>query len=256
MSFFQAVLIAWKRSACRSSRASSRCIGVTIGVTFLIAVVSIVGGMSRYMQDDLVGKLIAVNSFNLRRQPDIQLGDVTEDEVRDVAPPPAHQGHRRAAPVAAALAARRHCGPTESGGNLDGRIGVRAAPRRMQCSTVSNDWFTIKKMGVAKGRLISAAGVHARHAGRRHRPGRRRPLLPEPRSDRPRAAHPEHSLHRDRRRREAGQRLRHLAGQVRHRAGQVAAQPLGQSARRHRPDDHPGARATSACATRWKRRAP
>ncbi len=49
-------------------------IGVTIGVTFLIAVVSIVGGMSRYMKDDLVGKLIAVNSFNLRQRPDIQTG--------------------------------------------------------------------------------------------------------------------------------------------------------------------------------------
>src|SRR5262249_60743295 len=58
-------------------------IGVTIGVTFLIAVVSIVGGMGRYMQDDLVGKLIAVNSFNLRRTPDIQLGDVTEAERRE-----------------------------------------------------------------------------------------------------------------------------------------------------------------------------
>jgi ABC-type lipoprotein release transport system permease subunit len=37
-------------------------VGVMIGVMFLIAVVSIVAGMSRYMEDDLVGKLIAVTS--------------------------------------------------------------------------------------------------------------------------------------------------------------------------------------------------
>src|SRR5205085_10202171 len=52
--------------------------GVTIGVTFLIAVVSIVGGMSRYMQDDLIGKLIAVNSFSLRSRPDFQMGDARQ----------------------------------------------------------------------------------------------------------------------------------------------------------------------------------
>ena len=29
------------------------------------------------------------------------------------------------------------------------------SPKGMQCSTVSSDWFTIKKMGVTKGRLIA-----------------------------------------------------------------------------------------------------
>src|SRR5262249_50234484 len=29
------------------------------------------------------------------------------------------------------------------------------SPRSMQCSTISQDWFTIKRMGVSQGRLIS-----------------------------------------------------------------------------------------------------
>src|SRR3954471_19573524 len=75
--FLQAVRIAWDTIRVQKLKSFFTVIGVTIGVTFLIAVVSIVSGMGRYMKDDLVGKLIAVNSFNLRKQPDIQLGDVT-----------------------------------------------------------------------------------------------------------------------------------------------------------------------------------
>src|SRR3569832_1920211 len=82
MSFLQAVLIAWDTIRVQKLKSFFTVLGVTIGVTFLIAVVSIVGGMSRYMKEDLVGKLIAVNAFNLRRSPDIQLGDVPEEEWR------------------------------------------------------------------------------------------------------------------------------------------------------------------------------
>src|SRR5437763_4440392 len=82
MLFFEAVRLAFAQIRAQKLKSFFTLIGVTIGVTFLIAVVSIVSGMGRYMKDDLVGKLIAVNSFNLRKQPDIQLGDVTEAEQR------------------------------------------------------------------------------------------------------------------------------------------------------------------------------
>jgi putative ABC transport system permease protein len=54
-------------------------IGVTISVMFLIAVVSIVQGMNRYVEEDFAGKFLGVNTFTLRSYPDIQ-NDVTEDE--------------------------------------------------------------------------------------------------------------------------------------------------------------------------------
>src|SRR5919112_51853 len=54
-----------------------------LGVTFLIAVVSIVEGMGRYMEQDFVGKLMGINTFELRRQPNINLGDVTEATWRE-----------------------------------------------------------------------------------------------------------------------------------------------------------------------------
>ena len=113
-----------RRSACRSSRASSRCIGVTIGVTFLIAVVSIVGGMSRYMKDDLVGKIIAVNSFNLRRQPEHSARRRDEDErARDGA---AVRGSRSATSRRSPRRCRRTCSwAVESCDQPQRRIDVR-----------------------------------------------------------------------------------------------------------------------------------
>ena len=54
-------------------------IGVLIGVTFLIAVVSIVQGMNVYMEDKFVNKLVGANAFQLRRQPNFNMGNVTHD---------------------------------------------------------------------------------------------------------------------------------------------------------------------------------
>src|SRR5512146_297429 len=57
-------------------------VGVLIGVTFLIAVVSIVQGMNVYMEDQFANRLIGLNTFTLRRQPGINTGNVTEETWR------------------------------------------------------------------------------------------------------------------------------------------------------------------------------
>ncbi len=53
-------------------------IGVLIGVTFLIAVVSIVQGMNRYMVDRFANTLIGANTFELRQRPNIITGGITD----------------------------------------------------------------------------------------------------------------------------------------------------------------------------------
>ena len=58
-------------------------IGVLIGVTFLIAVVSIVQGMNQYMKERFANGLIGVNSFEVRRMPAIETGNVTDDTWRE-----------------------------------------------------------------------------------------------------------------------------------------------------------------------------
>jgi putative ABC transport system permease protein len=54
-------------------------LGVLIGVTFLIAVVSIVQGMNVYMEDQFANRLVGLNTFQLRRMPNFNSGNVTED---------------------------------------------------------------------------------------------------------------------------------------------------------------------------------
>jgi putative ABC transport system permease protein len=54
-------------------------IGVLIGVTFLIAVVSIVQGMNSYMEDRFANTLVGANTFELRQRLAFTTGNVPED---------------------------------------------------------------------------------------------------------------------------------------------------------------------------------
>src|SRR5919106_6487543 len=85
VSYFEAVRLALGQIRVQKLKSFFTLLGVTIGVTFLIAVVSIVGGMSRYMREELVGKIIAVNSFELRHRPNLNMGDVDESVWREYA---------------------------------------------------------------------------------------------------------------------------------------------------------------------------
>jgi putative ABC transport system permease protein len=54
-------------------------IGVLIGVTFLIAVVSIVQGMNVYMEEKFANALVGHNTFKLRQRPNFVGGNVSDD---------------------------------------------------------------------------------------------------------------------------------------------------------------------------------
>src|SRR5580693_1816310 len=79
MSFFEAIILALQTIRVQKLKSFFTALGVCIGVTFLITVVSIVNGMGKYMEDELVGKLIALNSFELRHRPNINIGDVPRE---------------------------------------------------------------------------------------------------------------------------------------------------------------------------------
>jgi len=151
MLFFQAVRIAFETIRVQKLKSFFTVIGVTIGVMFLIAVVSIVGGMGRYMKDDLVGKIIAVNAFNLRQRPDFQMGDMTQAQWEEYRRRPRITQIDVEA-VAPSLAPDV-LWAVQSTDNLSVESPY-GSPRTLECSTVSPDWFTIKKMGVSQGRPI------------------------------------------------------------------------------------------------------
>jgi putative ABC transport system permease protein len=128
--------------------------GVTMGVMFLIAVVAVVNGMARYVEEDFAGKFLGVNTFNLRRFPDFNMGDVSEatwrqwqqrpkittedaEAVREVLPP----GTRWA------LHDVRWYTP---------RSAYRRGGSQSLVEAVSVDYFTIKNLQVTKGRVFTA----------------------------------------------------------------------------------------------------
>src|SRR5262249_14551628 len=80
--FFEAVTLAFAQIRAQKLKSFFTLIGVTIGVMFLIAIVSTVEGMGNYVEHDLLGKLVAKNSSSLRQRPSIQVGDVDRAERR------------------------------------------------------------------------------------------------------------------------------------------------------------------------------
>src|SRR3954465_1102271 len=115
-----------------------------IGVTFLIAVVSIVGGMSRYMTEQLVGKIMAVNSFELRHRPNINIGDHDDEYWREMQRRPRIR-ETDVEPVVDALPAGVKYAVIGND-NLSAESRYVAKPKSVQTYTVTEDYFDIKKM--------------------------------------------------------------------------------------------------------------
>jgi putative ABC transport system permease protein len=79
MPLFEAVGLAFRTIRSQKLKSFFSLIGVLIGVTFLIAVVSIVQGMNRYMVDRFANTLIGANTFELRQRPSIVTGNVPDE---------------------------------------------------------------------------------------------------------------------------------------------------------------------------------
>ncbi len=82
MPFVEAIRLALQMIWSQKMKSGFSLLGVFIGVTFLIAVVSVVEGMNRYMTDRFAGTILGVNTFRVRRYPDVQVGDVTDSTWR------------------------------------------------------------------------------------------------------------------------------------------------------------------------------
>src|SRR5215469_5192676 len=152
MSWLEAFRLALQQIRAQKLKSFFTLLGVTIGVMFLIAVIAVVEGMGRYMEHDLVGKLMAVHAFELRTFPDINIGDeddatwfeymhrrrITEDDLHPVvnALPPGTRWYMLAT----------------------SRLAIQsqyASPRRVEINAVTGDYFNIKGLGVVSGRTFT-----------------------------------------------------------------------------------------------------
>src|SRR5262249_12855647 len=115
--------------------------GVMIGVMFLIAVVSIVEGMARYMEDDFAGRILGANTFTLRRFPWFG-NNTTQEEWQEWIRRPRFY-HTDVQFVASVL-------PSGMRWAIESQENVMAStpyarPRTLEAHAVEGDYFTIKK---------------------------------------------------------------------------------------------------------------
>jgi putative ABC transport system permease protein len=151
--FIEAIRLALQQIWVQKLKSFFTLLGVMIGVTFLIAVVSIVGGMSRYMSEQLVGKIMAVNSFELRHRPNISMGDHDDSYWREMS---RRQRIRESdiEPVTSALP-DGVLWAAMGWDNLTASSKYVAKPKQVPAYAVTDDYFTIKRMAPVNGRLFS-----------------------------------------------------------------------------------------------------
>jgi len=132
-------------------------LGVMIGVMFLIAVISIVEGMSQYVENDFAGKIIGVNTYNLRRRPEFTPNE-SEDQWREYM--------RRPRLTEAEVELVRGTIPPGARAavvneNFLYAIGGQGRPRQVQAVATEADYFLIKKFGITSGRAFTQQEVQA-----------------------------------------------------------------------------------------------
>lgn len=158
MPFFEAVRLALGSIRAQKLKSFFSLVGVLIGVTFLIAVVSIVQGMNVYMTDTFAGALIGVNTFQLRQQPNFNMGPVTEAQRREWQRRP-----RITVEDAAYVKSHMQTPVTIARGGYD-RVAVEwkgKIAKDITLNTVDAEYFSIKHWNVVEGRAFTPQEVNA-----------------------------------------------------------------------------------------------
>ncbi|MEX2180352.1 MAG: ABC transporter permease [Gemmatimonadaceae bacterium] len=150
MSVLESVRLALAQIRVQKLKSFFTLLGVTIGVMFLIAVVSIVEGMSVYVERDFIGRLLGANTFTLRRFPWFAEG-TSADWRAWVRRPRFYQSDVRI--VAASLPPDTRWA-IESANNAFASSPF-ARPRQVEAHAVEGDYFTIKSYDLSDGRAFS-----------------------------------------------------------------------------------------------------
>jgi putative ABC transport system permease protein len=150
--FLEAVRLALSQIRVQKLKSFFTLLGVVIGVMFLIAVVSIVEGMSRYVEEDFAAKIIGKNTFSFRRRPDVNVGNVSDETWREYSRRP-----RVYEPDVAVARAALPPGTVAAVENMTFAYANTqyARPRQVQVIATESDYFKIKSYNLTNGRLFS-----------------------------------------------------------------------------------------------------
>jgi putative ABC transport system permease protein len=148
-----AVRLALQQIRAQKLKSGFSLIGVFIGVMFLIAVVSVVQGMNRYMTDKFAGTILGVNTFRLRQFPDVQLGNVTDSTWR------VWQRRPRISYDDALAVMRGLTVPVVTAWESSTRATLSAGRRQaagIEVTAATEQYFDIRSLKIALGRPFTA----------------------------------------------------------------------------------------------------
>jgi putative ABC transport system permease protein len=151
MPILEAVRLALAQIRVQKLKSAFTLLGVTIAVMFLIAVVSIVEGMSKYVEEDFMGRMLGANTFTLRRIPWFS-GASSEAEWRLWQRRP--RIYQRDAQLVANAAPPGTRWAVESQELLWAQSAY-VRPRQVEAHAVDGDYFVIKKYNLSSGRVFS-----------------------------------------------------------------------------------------------------
>ena len=150
MPLWESIRLALQQIRVQKLKSFFTLLGVTIAVMFLIAVVSIVEGMSRYVEHDFIGRLLGANTFTLRRLP--WFSDGTAADWREWLRRP------RFMPTDVQIVANALPPGTRWAVESENQVWAAtpwARPRQVEAHAVDGDYFAIKNYDLSSGRAFS-----------------------------------------------------------------------------------------------------
>jgi putative ABC transport system permease protein len=155
MPFLEAIRLALDTIRVQKLKSFFTLLGVMIGVMFLIAVVSIVQGMSDYVQNDFAARILGVNTFTFRRRPGFNR-NTTDDQWREF--------QRRPLIYPADVQLVRSVLPNGSRSAIENQTFLFATSqyaraRQVQLIATEAEYFSMKKLNVESGRVFATQEV-------------------------------------------------------------------------------------------------
>jgi len=154
----EAIRLAFHSLLANKLKSSFGLIGVFIGVTFLIAVVSIVEGMNTYMTERFAGTLLGVNTFHVRRRPNVNVGDTPDSVWRSYARRPRISFEDAEAVQAGITIPVITAWESEARANLEFRGKL---VKDANVTGATERYFDIKNLPIAQGRAFTAQEIRA-----------------------------------------------------------------------------------------------
>lgn len=153
-----AVLLALTQIRVQKLKSAFTLLGVTIGVMFLIAVVSIVEGMGKYVEEDFASRLIGTNTFTLRRFDNVGPGGNRGFSARELQRRPLLRMTDVDVVRGSLPATMRSTVASET---FKYATAIGARPRQVQAVATDAEYFAIKKFAVTSGRAFTDQEVRA-----------------------------------------------------------------------------------------------